>query len=102
MFYKFFSWLPYSVINANRGLGMKVFKYLPTKSVYKVAHPNNGVYPIPRNTFEDLIEHKFEDKSFFIPKNYHEFLTKRYGDYMQIPPESEVYSCCESIVKCEL
>jgi hypothetical protein len=57
---------------------------------------------IPRNTFEDLIEHKFEDKTFFIPKNYDEFLTKRYGDYMQIPPESEVYECCQSIIECKL
>ena len=100
--YKLFSWLPYSAINFMRDASMKLFKYLPTKFVYKVAHPNNGIYPIPRNTFEDLIEHKFEDKTFFIPKNYDEFLRKRYGDYMQIPPESEVYECCQSIIECSL
>ena len=100
--YKLFSWLPYGVINTMRDFSMKMFKYLPTKYVYKVAHPNNGIYPISRNTFEDLIEHKFEDKTFFIPRNYDEFLTKRYGDYMQIPPESEVYECCQSIIECEL
>ena len=100
--YKLFSWLPYGVINTMRGASMKIFKHLPTKNVYKVAHPNNGIYPIPRNTFENLIEHKFEDKTFFIPENYDEFLTKRYGDYMQIPPESEVYECCTSIVECKL
>ena len=100
--YKLFSWLPYGVINAFRGGAMKMFKYFPTKYVYKVAHPNNGIYPIDRCTFEDLIEHKFEDKTFYIPKNYHEFLTKRYGDYMQLPPESEVYECCTSIIECKL
>lgn len=100
--YRLFSWLPYGVINAVRGASMKIFKHLPTKYVYKVAHPNNGIYPIPRNTFEHLIEHKFEDKIFFIPENYDEFLTKRYGDYMQIPPESEVYECCTSIIECKL
>ena len=100
--YKFFSWLPYGVLNSFRGFSMKMFKYLPTKNVYKVAHPNNGIYPIPRNTFEDLIEHKFEDRSFFIPHNYDEFLTKRYGNYMELPPESEIYECCTSIMKCEL
>ena len=100
--YKLFSWLPYGVINALRGGAMKMFKHFPTKYVYKVAHPNNGIYPIDRCTFEDLIEHKFEDKKFFIPKNYDEFLTKRYGDYMQIPPESEVYECCTSIIECKL
>ncbi len=100
--YKLFSWLPYSVINAMRGGAMKIFKHLPTKYVYKVAHPNNGIYPIPRCTFEDLIDHKFEDKTFLIPKNYDEFLSKRYGNYMEIPPESEVYECCTSIVECKL
>lgn len=100
--YRFFSWLPYNCINAMRGGAMKLFKHFPTKYVYKVAHPNNGIYPIPRNTFEELIEHPFEDTSFFIPKNYHEFLTKRYGDYMKIPPESTVYECCTSIIECKL
>ena len=100
--YRLVSWLPYRVINVLRGGAMKCFKYLPTKYVYKVAHPNNGVYPIPRDTFERLIEHKFEDKTFFIPANYDEFLTKRYGNYMELPPESEVYECCTSIVECKL
>ena len=102
MVYKFFSWMPYCVINAMRSCAMKMFKHFPTKYVYKVAHPNNGIYPIPRCTFEDLIEHDFENTNFLIPKNYDEFLTKRYGDYMQIPPESEVYECCTTIVECKL
>ena len=101
-FYKLLSWLPYGVINANRSFGMKMLKPFKTKYVYKVAHPNNGIYPIDRNTFEDLIEHKFENVKFFIPRNYDEFLTKRYGDYMQIPPESKEYNCCTTIVECKL
>ena len=100
--YKLFSWLPYSVINKFRSFGMKMFKHFPTKYVYKVAHPNNGVYPIPRCTFEDLIEHDFENVKFNIPRNYDEFLRKRYGDYMQLPPESEEYECCTSITECKL
>lgn len=100
--YKLFSWMPYSVINVFRSGALKMFKYFPTKYVYKVAHPNNGIYPIPRCTFEDLIEHKFEDRVFYIPKNYDEFLTKRYGNYMEIPLESEVYECCTTIVECRL
>ena len=67
-----------------------------------MAHPNNGIYVIERSTFEDLMEHQFEGYQFFIPRNYDEFLTERYGDYMQIPPESEVHECCTSIVECEL
>lgn len=100
--YKLFSWMPYFAINAFRSGALKMFKYFPTKFVYKAAHPNNGIYQIPRCTFEELIEHKFEDRVFYIPKNYDEFLTKRYGNYMEIPPESEVYECCKTIVECKL
>lgn len=97
-----FSWLPFCIINFNRDFSMRMFNLLPTKYVYKIAHPNGGIYPIPRCTFEDLIEHPFEDKVFFIPKNYDEFLRKRYGNYMELPPESEEYSCCTTIVECKL
>ena len=81
---------------------MRMFNIFPTKNVYKIAHPNGGVYPIPRCTFEDVTEHIFEDKMFFIPKNYDEFLTNRYGNYMEFPPEAEEYECCTSIVECRL
>ena len=100
--YNMFLWLPYDAINAFREFSMKVLKPFKTKYVYKVAHPNNGIYAIERSTFEDLIEHQFEEHQFFIPRNYDKFLTKRYGEYMQIPPESEVYECCTSIVECKL
>lgn len=100
--YRLFSFLPYSAINWLRDTTMKWFKYVPTRHVYKIAHPNNGIYPIPRNTFEDLVEHKFEDRTFYIPRNYDEFLTKRYGDYMQLPPESAITECCTSIIECRL
>lgn len=100
--YSMFSWLPYGMINCFREKSMTIFKYFPTKYVYKIAHPNNGIYPIKRSTFEDLIEHDFEDKKFFIPKNYDEFLRERYGDYMEYPPEADVKECCTTIVKCVL
>ena len=100
--YALFAWLPYRFINAMRDFSMKLFKPFKTKYVYKVAHPNNGIYPIPRSTFEELIEHDFENTKFLIPKNYDEFLRKRYGDYMQIPPESKEYECCTTIIECKL
>lgn len=100
--YKLFSWMPYSAICLFKDFAIKAFKHFNTKYVYKVVHPNNGIYPIPRCTFEDLIEHQFEDCTFFIPRNYDEYLRKRYGDYMQLPPESKEYDCCTSIVECKL
>ena len=35
------------------------------------------------------VEHVFEGKKFFIPANYHKYLTNLYGDYMQLPPEEQ-------------
>lgn len=102
MVYRLFSWMPYSTINALREFPMVALKSFKTKYVYKVAHPNNGIYPMTRDTFEDLIEHSFEEYTFFIPRNYDKFLRDRYGDYMQLPPESEVFDCCTSIVECKL
>jgi len=100
--YKLFSWLPYFVINKMRDGSMKLFKNVPTKYVYKIAHPNYGIYPIERSMFEDLIEHSFEDRIFFIPRNYDGFLRKRYGNYLLLPPESEIYECCTTIIECLL
>ncbi|MEE0930320.1 MAG: LicD family protein [Acutalibacteraceae bacterium] len=46
-------------------------------------------FPIPKDTCFELIEHKFEDEYYKIPKNYDIYLTDRYGDYMQLPPEEK-------------
>ena len=42
-----------------------------------------------QNWFEQRDMHKFEDTEFYIPHNYHEILTVRFGDYMQLPPENQ-------------
>lgn len=100
--YKLFSWMPYSIINRFRDISMKLFKPFKTRYVYKLSHPNHGLYPIKRSIFEDLIEHKFEDHTFFIPREYDTFLKERYGDYMTFPPEAYIYDCCTSIVEIKL
>ncbi|MBQ7577408.1 MAG: LicD family protein [Synergistaceae bacterium] len=42
-----------------------------------------------REYFDETIYLKFEDFSVPVPKGYHEILTQKYGDYMQLPPENE-------------
>lgn len=39
----------------------------------------NDIFPI--------INKKFEDVELPVPNNYHKYLTKVYGDYMELPPE---------------
>lgn len=42
-----------------------------------------------RTDFDNLTLHKFEDTEFYIFENYDSILKTEYGDYMQLPPESE-------------
>lgn len=41
------------------------------------------------NPFEDTVEVDFEGHKFIAPAKYHEYLTRRYGDYMKLPPEDQ-------------
>lgn len=42
-----------------------------------------------KSIFDDIIYIDFEDKQFAVPREYDAVLTKWYGDYMKLPPESE-------------
>lgn len=47
---------------------------------------NNPNDAFPLALFEPTIPADFEDRRYQVMKNYHEYLTKRFGDYMQLPP----------------
>ena len=38
-----------------------------------------------------LVKHKFEDTEFYIPNNYHAYLTSHYGNYNELPPVEKRY-----------
>ena len=40
-----------------------------------------------RDTFRKLVLHPFEDAQFYIPEDYVDYLTARYGDFMKLPEE---------------
>lgn len=46
----------------------------------------------PKHVFEDYIYLKFEGKEYMCIKDYDTYLTKRYGDYMKLPPKEEQVS----------
>ena len=50
-------------------------------------YDSNLIFPL--GIFDDITIHKFEGRDYFITSLYHEVLTQCYGDYMQLPPESE-------------
>lgn len=47
---------------------------------------------MPRIIYQDLIEIEFEHEKFLAPSGYHEYLTRLYGDYMELPPEHARYT----------
>lgn len=91
-------------------------KILSFASLDKWAHWNENIYSIcknhnsanvsvptdrchflgeifPRSVMCDTIDFRFEDRQFRIPKAYDQYLKKRYGNYMQVPPpEKQVLS----------
>lgn len=60
------------------------FFYGRTK--YKTSILNKRIYGTP-------IRVPFEDTELPVPEHYHEYLTKMFGDYMQLPPEISVLAC---------
>ena len=58
----------------------------------RVAHydvDSNRILAINRVAVENVINGEFEGKFYKIPAGYDEWLRLCYGDYMQLPPESE-------------
>lgn len=47
------------------------------------------VHTFDFNPFEEMLEVDFEGHKFMAPAKYHQYLTTRYGDYMQFPPEDQ-------------
>lgn len=81
--------------------GVKVLIYKKfEKNSIKANDEKNSVYTMYQDTEPDgciadisdilpLKEVMFEDIKVNIPKNYDYILTKRYGNYMELPPENE-------------
>lgn len=46
---------------------------------------------MPKALYGKGFKVKFEDLEVYVPENYHEYLTRRFGDYMQLPPENKRY-----------
>ena len=51
---------------------------------------------LPRNVFEDSITVIFEGSEYCAPKGYDRYLTQKYGNYMQLPPEEQRISTHDS------
>jgi lipopolysaccharide cholinephosphotransferase len=78
--------------NNKRAIVLKwVSRWIPLPMVYcsnfmqNLGEIKNGTY-IKASEFKTLIRHRFEALEALIPKEFHSYLTRQYGDYMQLPP----------------
>lgn len=85
------------MFRSNKGLAQEYHKaagmYSGTEGMNNVVISNATFVsmqkPLPENIFHDFIDYKFEDSVFSGVRNYDKSLSLYYGDYMQLPPESE-------------
>lgn len=88
--------LPFAVLPGYRKI-MKDFRNLV---LFKFSKNGGGCYYtygggfVDKNVFTidlcgELIDVEFEGQKFYAPKEYDMYLTQKYGDYMQLPPEDK-------------
>ena len=62
------------------------YNHSETKAIACLNFPVRKTEYIMKSNLYPLKLHKFEDTEFYIPNNYHVYLSTHYGDYMQLPP----------------
>ena len=69
----------------------KVARVFPYEKSKWVNHSMSSRMPyiFPKEWYEPGVWYDFEDTKVFGPRNYDAILTQLYGDYMELPPESE-------------
>lgn len=69
------------------------YDYNKSEYVCRIRNSANGFTGIlHKKDFDEPILKRFEDREFYVPKNYDKLLTNFYGDYMKLPPEDRRHS----------
>lgn len=63
--------------------------YQSSEWVSSLIAPDKKAWKLPKSEYENTVLVEFEGHEFPAMGCWHEFLTILYGDYMQLPPESE-------------
>lgn len=87
--YKIFGFISIYSLNKMINKVMKYHLHPKTNMVSKLCHQGPNKPPISIDYFDNVEKHQFECFEFLIPKEYNDFLTGRYGDYMKLPPVEE-------------
>ncbi len=69
--------------------GIHAYEWGSTKRIKVLGHVVRHGILLPADCFDTCINWPFENGEFKIPKQYHDTLKERYGNYMKLPPASE-------------
>ena len=95
IFYYILKFVPKSALDL---MMHKVLCMYANEDTKYVNHLTNGAvkqrlvrYIREKDTFYNIESAEFEGHMFPIPSNYHDVLTRCFGDYMKLPPEEQRY-----------
>ena len=97
------SWIPVRRINQYQQELMKKYHNEKTKCICSMASQyayEKQCMPLEIYGTPTLLE--FEGRTFYAPEQYTEYLTRLYGDYMQLPPEEKRQANLEVFTAVEL
>jgi len=81
------SWIPLSMINRMQQNLMKKYDSINTTHICSMAsHYAYSKQCMPREIYGEPVLMPFEDRMYYAPARYDEYLTRIYGDYMKLPP----------------
>lgn len=83
---KLFSIFPMCFINFCAEISMRFYNGIKTKYVYKLCHPGKHKPLFLRSYYENIIDIDFENQKLMALKDYKQWLSERFGDYMTLPP----------------
>lgn len=86
--------LPFLLISAEK-LNQLILRYPlkqdyeKTQTVFVESYKSKMDGPLDKELFASKQYMKFEGREYVVMKGYHELLTAKYGNYMELPPEHE-------------
>ena len=77
------------IIKQYKEVAMRYNEYKGLDTYNQASDGRYGNWLVSKEWLSDTCELSFEGELFLCPCEYHQYLTKIYGDYMRLPPENE-------------
>lgn len=97
------SWLPIKTINRYQQQLMQKYRDQQTSCICSMA--SQYAYEkqcMPRSIYGKPVLLEFEGRRYYAPEKYEAYLTRLYGDYMQLPPEEKRQANLEVYAEVEI